>query len=694
MKPADLLVEIGTEELPPKALRGLMDAFANHLGAVIDDARLAHGPIHAYASPRRLAVLVENLEHAQEDREVQHKGPPVSVALDESGEPTPAGSKFALKWAVDFSEVGRSKTDKGEWLAYSSVEKGQPAADLLPALIDKSLAALPIPRRMRWGEGSAEFVRPVHWVVLLHGKQVIAGVVMGIETGRQSQGHRFLTSGPITITQPADYLDSLEKKGHVIADFERRRELVRAGVEAAAHKAGGTVIDGEALYDEVASLVEWPVPLLGRFDEDFLLLPREVVISTLTSHQRYFAVANPAGDLLPLFIFVANLESREPDKVRDGNERVIRPRLADAAFFWDSDRRKALAIRQEALREVVYQEGLGSLYDKCARIASIVTWIAAQCGVDATSVERAAMLCKSDLLTGMVGEFPDLQGVMGRYYAASDGERQSVADAIGEHYRPRHARDDPPATPDGRMLAVADKVDSLAGLFVIGKKPSGKRDPFGLRRAALAIVRIVIECGLDIDLKALIAVAVAAQPPGKTDARELGDELYTFITDRLRRYFLDRDDSLATETFDAVLIRRPSSLVDFEHRLQAVQGFLELDAAVSLAAANKRIANILRQAGEAGGRDVKKKLLAEPAEVALHEALGKAGKAVQPLLEARRYTDVLRTLAGLREPVDKFFDDVLIMADDEAIKKNRLALLGELRALFLNVADISRLSAG
>ena len=696
MKPADLLVEIGTEELPPEALRGLMDAFADHLGAAIDDAWLAHGPVHAYASPRRLAVLVENLARVQQDREVQLKGPPVSVALDEGGKPTAAGLKFALKCAVDFPAIGRIKTDKGEWLAYSSIEKGRAAADLLPALIERALAALPMPRRMRWGAGSAEFVRPVRWIVLLHGKDIVAGEVMGIATGRHSQGHRFLTSGPVVIRQPADYLGSLEKKGHVIADFERRRELVLAGVEAAAREAGGVVVDGESLYDEVASLVEWPVPMLGRFDEAFLQLPREVVISTLTRHQRYFPVAGKTGDLLPMFIAVANLESLEPEKVRAGNERVIGARLADAAFFWDGDRRKSLAGRVEALREVVYQQGLGSLYDKCERIGSIVTWIAAQHGADATNARRAAMLCKCDLLTGLVGEFPDLQGVMGRYYAGLDGEPPPVAEAIGEHYRPRHAGDDLPATPDGRMLALADKVDSLAGIFVIGKKPSGNRDPFGLRRAALAIIRIIIECDLDVDLEALLANAVAAQPPGKSDARELCDGLYTFITERLRRYLLDRDDGLATETFDAVLIRRPSSLVDFDRRLQAVQAFLDLDEAASLTAANKRIANMLRQAGKAGqadGIDVRKKLLLEPAEVALHEALGKAGRTVRPLLKARRYTDVLRTLAGLKDPVDKFFDDVLVMADDEDIRKNRLALLGKLRALFLDVADISRLSA-
>ena len=692
MKPADLLVEIGTEELPPKALRGLMDAFAANLGSEIDEARLEHGELHAYASPRRLAVIIEALAAGQEDRRLSQKGPPVSVAYDDDGKPLPPATAFAKKCGVDVAELGRVETEKGAWLVAETVEKGRTTAELLPALIEKSLADLPIPRRMRWGDGEAEFVRPVHWIMLLHGADVIEGSVMGIPCGNTTMGHRFHSNGPIRISKPSAYLQTLEEKGHVIADFEVRRNLVQDGVERMAKQAKGHIVDGDSLYDEVAALVEWPVPVLGNFDEAFLELPREVVISTLTGHQRYFPIADDNDALLPCFVTVANLESREPDKVRDGNERVIRPRLADAAFFWDSDRRKALSTRREALRDVVYQRGLGSLYDKSSRTAEIAASVAASLGMESSAVERAAGLCKCDLLTGMVGEFPDLQGTMGRYYAISDGESDIVATAIGEHYQPRFAGDALPETDEGRVLAIADKLDTLAGIFTIGKKPSGNRDPFGLRRAALGVIRLSIECRLDLDLKALIANSLELQPAGKEDPQELAESLYTFITDRLRRYFLDRDADLDTETFDAVMARQPASLVDFELRLQAVQAFLDLDEAQSLASANKRIANILRQAGATETTDISKTLLEEDAERALYDALVSAEVTVRPLLEKRDYTRALRELAALREPVDRFFDDVMVMADDDDVRTNRLALLGGLRALFLDVADISRLS--
>jgi glycyl-tRNA synthetase beta chain len=692
MKPADLLVEIGTEELPPKALRGLMDAFAANLVGAIDEARLEHGDTHAYASPRRLAVIVDKLAVSQEDRRLSQKGPPVSVAYDDDGNPQPPAIAFAKKCGVDIAELGRIETDKGEWLAAETVEKGKLAAELLPELIEKALAELPIPRRMRWGDGDAEFVRPVHWVVLLHGTSVVDGTVMGITCGNATMGHRFHSKGPITISAPSAYLETLEQEGRVIADFSTRRELVRKGAEACAKEANGHVVDGEALYDEVAALVEWPVPVLGSFDEAFLDLPREVVVSTLTGHQRYFPIADDSGALLPSFVTLANLESKAPDKVRDGNERVIRPRLADAAFFWDNDRRKALSTRREALRDVVYQRGLGSLYDKSARTAEIAGWVAERLGMDSSQVERAAALCKCDLLTGMVGEFPDLQGTMGRYYAISDGETEVVATAIGEHYQPRFAGDALPETDEGRVLAIADKLDTLAGIFTIGKKPSGNRDPFGLRRAALGVIRLSIECRLDLDLRALIARSLELQPAGKEDPQALADSLYTFITDRLRRYFLDRDPDLDVETFDAVMARQPASLVDFELRLQAVQAFLQLDEAQSLASANKRIANILRQAEVTETSDIDEKLLEEGAERALYAGLVSAEGTVRPLLDERDYTRALRGLAALREPVDRFFDDVMVMADDASVRSNRLALLAGLRALFLDVADISRLS--
>jgi len=693
-KAEDFLVEIGTEELPPKALRSLMVAFGEKLVAGIDDVRLSHGETKAFASPRRLAVLVTDLAARQQDRKVEQKGPPVKIAFDDDGKPTPAATAFARKCGVDVAELGRNKTDKGEWLAFESVEKGKAVADLLPGLIENALGALPIPRRMRWGAGDAEFVRPVHWIILLHGKTTIAASVMGIDAGNQTRGHRFHSSGPITINSPGTYLDTLEKEGYVIADFERRREMVRTGVDSAAHDAGGHVVDGESLYDEVASLVEWPVPVLGGFDEKFLELPREAVISTLTGHQRYFPVADEDGRLLSKFITVANLESKDPDQVRDGNERVIRPRLADAAFFWDSDRRKSLASRADNLREVVYQQGLGSLFDKSQRVAEIAKWFALALERESEAVERAAAIAKCDLLTGMVGEFPELQGTMGGYYAAADGESEAVAAAIGEQYRPRFAGDAIPGSRDGQLLAAADKLDTLAGVFSLGKKPSGNRDPFGLRRAALGIVRILIEGGLDIDLKALISVAVDAQPQGKLENDEVAADVYGFLTDRLRRYFLDRDAGLKTETFDAVMVRQPSSLLDFDRRLAAVQTFARLEQAASLAAANKRIANILRKAGDPSGLSVEKKLLQDDAELALFSALESAQEKVKPLFAVRSYAEALNELADLRDPVDRFFDDVMVMADDEGIRNNRLALLGELRSLFLDVADISRLSIG
>lgn len=690
-KTADFLVEIGTEELPPKALRSLMTAFADALTTLVDDARLEHGNVHGYASPRRLAVLIEQLGRGQADRKTSQKGPPVAIAFDDDGKLTTAGEAFARKCGVDASGLSRTSTDKGEWLSCDVTEAGQSTTDLMPDLVEKALAALPIPRRMRWGAGDAEFVRPVHWVVLLHGSKAIKTTVLGIASGNKSQGHRFHSAGPIAIKSPADYLQALED-GHVIADFDRRRALVRDGVEAAAKKAGGNVVEGEALYDEVTALVEWPVPITGSFDDDYLSLPREVVLSTLTSHQRYFAISDKGGDLLPRFITIANLDSTDPEQVQRGNERVIRPRLADAAFFWDADRRTPLAARQESLREVVYQRGLGSLFDKAARTAKLAAEIAAALGIDSASVQRAATLAKCDLVTGMVGEFPELQGIMGRYYALSDGEPPAIAEAIAEHYLPRFSGDALPASVDGQLLAVADKIDTLAGVFAIGKKPSGNRDPFGLRRAALGVIRILIECDLDLDLKALLNSAIEAQPKAADDGAGLAAELYTFISERLRRYFLDHDPGLATETFDAVLARNPASLVDFARRLAAVQAFITLEPAASLAAANKRIANILKKAEGQGGDAVKEKLLTDPAEVALAKALESARAKVAPMLEAREYANVLTALAELRDPVDHFFDGVMVMADDTATRNNRLSLLRELRALFLDVADISRLS--
>lgn len=691
---ADLLVEIGTEELPPKALDALMTTFGASLAAACDSARLDHGDVHAYASPRRLAVLVEDLAMSQADRRVTQKGPPVSVAFDDDGNPKPAATAFAEKCGVGVDELDRQKTDKGEWLCYEVVEKGEPAALLLPGLVEEALGTLPIPRRMRWGEGDIEFVRPVHWIVLLHGDAVVDGEILGLAAGRETRGHRFHADGPIEIRRPADYLSTLEETGYVVADARKRKAMIEEGVRKLAAEAGGEIVEGERLYDEVTALVEWPVPLIGRFDEAFLELPREVVVSTLTGHQRYFPVADADGALLPAFITVANLESREPERVRDGNERVIRPRLADAAFFWRQDRQTPLAARIDALADVVYQQGLGSLRDKAERTAALAVSLADDLDTGGDDVERAARLAKCDLVTGMVGEFPELQGTMGRYYAAADGESEAVSRAIGEQYLPRHAGDDLPETGAGRILAIADRLDTLAGIFTLGKRPSGNRDPFGLRRAALGIVRILVECELDVDLKKLVEQAATLQPDGEAAAAGVADEVFAFINDRLRRYFLDRDAGLATETFDAVLARAPVSPVDFGNRLAAVQAFLGHDAAESLAAANKRIANILRKADIDRPGEPRPELFEEDAEQALHHALTETAKNVRPMIAARAYTEALEALAELRAPVDRYFDEVMVMTDDDKVRNNRLALLGELRALFLGVADISRLGIG
>lgn len=691
-KARDFLVEVGTEELPPKALRSLMNAFADGVNSGLDSARLTHGDVDGYASPRRLAVIVRDLASGQEDRDVVQKGPPVSIAFDDKGEPTKAALAFAKKCGVGADELGRDKTDAGEWLSHKATEKGQATAELIPGIVNAALDALPIPRRMRWGAHDDEFVRPVHWLVMLHGKDVVPGSVLGIESGRQSHGHRFHASSEITIDSPADYLRVLEQNGYVIADFVSRRKKILAQVIGEAERAGGRAVGDEALFDEVTALTEWPVPVTGSFDKEFLALPKEVIVATLTSHQRYFPVMDKNGGLLPVFVTVANLESKEPDRVRDGNERVIQPRLADARFFWETDQQSALEDRQDSLQRIVYQKGLGTLYDKSMRVSALVSLLADKLDVDKAAAVRAAVLAKCDLVSGMVGEFPELQGIMGAYYARGSREPDAVARAIGEQYLPRFAGDDLPASAEGQLLAVADKLDTLAGIFVLGKKPTGNRDPFGLRRAALGVIRILIEKNLDIDLQAAVKAAVVQQPASGDDHGATADALYDFVLDRLKRYFLDVEQGFSADMFEAVRSRHPTSLLDFQERLLAVSQFLELEPAISLAAANKRTANILRQADYDDDGKLDSALLKDDAERVLYDAMQSAQKDVVPLIGRRAYADALRRLADLRTPVDAFFDDVMVMTDEAALRNNRLALLAELRALFLNVADISRLS--
>ncbi len=690
---ADFLVEIGTEELPPKSLRDLSAAFAGNLVSELDRQHLGHGDVSTFASPRRLAVLVRGLARAQAARETELRGPPVAVAFDKSGEPTAAARAFANKCGVPLAEVGRTKTAKGEWLSCRLREAGQGAAELIPAIVQQSLDKLPVQRRMRWSDHDFEFVRPVHWVLMLHGNLRLTAQVAGVTSGGITYGHRFLAPAAIEVRAPGDYAELLESKGFVLADFALRRQRIEDGVRQAAAEVGGTAVGDDALFDEVTALTEWPVALTGTFDEVYLELPEEVIIATLTGHQRYFPVADAAGKLLNRFVVVANLASRDPDKVRDGNERVIRPRLADAAFFWQQDQRISLDERQSALTDVIYQQGLGSLDDRSQRIASLAMHLAEYLSCASPAVERAARLAKCDLLTGMVGEFPELQGTMGRYYAEAAGEASEVATAIGEQYLPRFAGDVLPASRLGQLLSIADRLDNLAGAFALGRKPSGNRDPFGLRRAALGIVRIAIEKDLDLDLPALIDAALDLQPVKTTDAKDVANELYDFVVERMRTWSADRLN-LTPELFESVRVRLPSSLLDFDQRLRAVAAFVELEPAATLAAANKRIANILRQADYDGGAAIDATLLSEPAEKALHTALQAADRDIRPLLQRRDYTAALARLAGLRDAVDRFFDAVMVMTDDDDLRRNRLALLSEMRELFLEVADISRLSIG
>jgi glycyl-tRNA synthetase beta chain len=726
----DFLVEIGTEELPPKALRTLERAFAGDMASGLAKAGLEHAELRSFASPRRLAVFVRRLAAHQPDQKIERRGPPVNTAFDAEGLPTRAAQAFAASCKASVEELQRREEAKGSFLYYVGVKPGAPAVELLPSLVQSALDALPIPRRMRWGAGEAQFVRPVHWITMLYGKEVVAATLLDTPAGALTRGHRFHAPKPLRVTSPSAYERALRDRGYVVADFEARRSLVRERVAAIAEGLGGRALMSDALLDEVTALVEWPVPLAGRFEERFLSLPREVLISTLEDHQRYFPVEGADGRLLPCFIAVANIESREPAKVVEGNERVVRPRLADAAFFWEQDRKTPLAARVDGLARVTFQAKLGSLGDKARRVSALAAEIAqarrhsfsASSASLVAAAQRAAELCKCDLLTAMVGEFPELQGIMGAYYALADGEEREVATAIREHYQPRGAGDDLPTTETGTTLALADKLDTLAGIFAIGEKPSGTKDPFGLRRAAIGVIRIAIEKRLDMDLAQLLALAVAlaAADIGKSAAaagkaapavatEKVAAEVYDYVLERLRAYYLEaaaavgvgsapsQGESVApalaitTEMFDSVLATRPVSPLDFDARLRALRTFLALPEAASLTAANKRVANILRKAGESAPAAIDAEALQAPAERQLFEALRERRDSVSAATMRRDYTSSLTLLAQLRPAVDAFFDQVMVMDENPKLRANRLALLAQMRELFAGVADLSRL---
>lgn len=689
MATQDFLVEIGTEELPPKALKKLSLAFSQGVLNGLKEAGLQHGESKSFASPRRLALSIKGLDTEQAEKSVEKRGPSKKAAFDDAGQPTRALLGFTGSLGIEPSQLEEMETPKGTWLIYRSVEPGKATKDLLSNIVAQSLAQLPIPKRMRWGAQRVEFVRPVQWVVLLFGNEVVETEILGIPAGRTTRGHRFHSEGELNITDSNAYEQLLLEQGRVIADYEARKDKIRAAVTQAGIEAGGQAVIDEDLLDEVTALNEWPVPLTGRFDEDFLKVPAEALVSSMKEHQKYFHVVDKNGKLLPNFITLSNIESKDPAQVIQGNERVIRPRLADAAFFFETDQKTTLEAKREPLKNIVFQAKLGTIYDKTERVAQLASKIAAAIGSDPNMAKRAGELAKSDLVSEMVLEFTDLQGIMGTHYARHDGEAEDVALALDEQYMPKYAGGPLPSTLTGCAVSIAEKLDSLVGLFGINQPPTGTKDPFALRRASLGILRIMVEKQLDLDLKELITWAKEAHQ--NLENAQLETQLLDYLLDRFRAWY--EDEGISAEIFLAVNARRPTRPLDFDRRIKAVASFYELDAAKALSAANKRVSNILAKAeANSLSEKVDSSLLQEDAERALASALESQSAKVIPLFEAGDYNQALDSLAGLQETVDQFFDKVMVMTDDEAVRQNRLSLLSQLRGLFLRVADVSLLS--
>ncbi len=683
MSALDFLVELGTEELPPKALAKLAEAFCAGIEKGLKDAGLDFAKAQAYAAPRRLAVLVDQLATQQPDRSINLDGPPLQAAFDAEGEPTQAALGFARKCGVDLAEIDRS----GPKLKFSRTIEGQPAAQLLPGIVEASLNDLPIPKRMRWAARKEEFVRPTQWLVMLFGEQVIDCEILAQRAGRESRGHRFHSPGQVHISKPSSYLEDL-RGAHVIADFAERRELIAKRVEQLAGEQNGTAIVPPALLDEVTALVEWPVPLVCSFEERFLEVPQEALITTMQDNQKYFCLLDANGKLLPRFITVANIESKDPAQIVAGNEKVVRPRLTDAEFFFKQDKKQKLDSFNDRLKNVVFQAQLGTVYDKAERVSRLAGLIAERTGGDKQRAVRAGLLCKCDLATEMVGEFPEMQGIAGYYYALNDGEPEDVALALNEQYMPRGAGGELPSTLTGAAVAVADKLDTLVGIFGIGMLPTGSKDPYALRRAALGVLRILIEKQLDLDLVEAVNFAIG-QFGTQVKSAGLADQVLEFIFDRLRARY--EDEGVDVAAYLSVRAVQPGSALDFDQRVQAVQAFRTLPEAEALAAANKRVSNLLAKFEAKLPEAVEPRWFDNATEFSLYSAIQQAEQAVQPLAAARQYREALERLAHLRGPVDAFFEAVLVNAEDASVRANRYALLARLRGLFLGVADISAL---
>lgn len=684
----NLLFELGSEELPPKTLLKLSNALLNGIIQGLNAAELTFTGSKAYATPRRLAVFIENLSTAQPDKTVEKRGPALQAAFAPDGTPSKAAQGFAVSCGTTFDQLERLKTDKGEWLSFTQSVKGQATENLIPDIIRQSIAGLPIAKRMRWGSFTTEFVRPVHWAVLLYGNKVIDTEILGLKTAAATQGHRFHAPQKITLTKPEDYVDALYQQGHVIADFEQRKTIIRDAAQKAAAAVNGIAHIEDDLLEEIAALNEWPVPITGTFDPRFLELPPEVLITTMQTNQKYFPVKNAEGGLLANFITFSNIESSNPKSIQQGNERVVTPRLSDAEFFWNQDRKKNLEDRVESLSSVIFQESLGTVYDKTIRVKNLAKFIAGHLGADVELSERAALLAKTDLMTEMVGEFGNLQGIMGRYYALAEHEPKEVALALEEQYFPKQSGSPTASSTTGQILAIAEKIDTLVGIFSVGLIPTGDKDPYALRRAALGILRTIIENKLNINIVELAEFA-SVQIKTVSGQPATSDRVVDFIFDRLKGYCLDQ--GYTADEFDAVITVTPAEPLDFMQRLQAVKAFRQLPEAESLAAANKRIRNILKKSESQPAAGVG--TLIEPQEKQLLQAALQSAEDIKPLLAQRNYQATLNRLADLRNDVDAFFDHVMVMTDDLDLRANRLALLNLLSEQFLTCADISRLQS-
>ncbi len=693
----NLLFELGSEELPPKTLLKLSNALLDGIVQGLNAAELGFTASKAYATPRRLAVFIENLASSQPDKTVEKRGPAIQAAFAPDGSPSKAALGFASSCGTTFEQLERLKTDKGEWLSYTQAVKGQNTEELIADIIRASIANLPIAKRMRWGSFTTEFVRPVHWAVLLYGDSVIETEILGLHTGRETQGHRFHAPQKISIDKPENYAELLYTQGKVIADIEQRKTIIRDAAQHAAAAVSGYAHIEDDLLEEIAALNEYPVPITGGFDTRFLALPAEVLITTMQTNQKYFPVKNTNGDLLAHFITFSNIESTRPESIQQGNERVVTPRLSDAEFFWKQDRKHTLADRVASLSTIVFQEKLGTVAEKSQRVMKLAEFIAERLNADVALAKRAALLAKTDLMTSMVGEFGNLQGIMGRYYALVENEPSEVAWALEEQYFPKQSGSLTASSATGQILAIAEKIDTLTGIFSAGLIPTGDKDPYALRRAALGILRTVIENNLSLNISELIdfscqqtecavGVIFTYEKAGRLKTAILVED---FVFDRLKGYCLDKGYS--ADEFDAVMTVKPADPLDFMQRLAAVKAFRQLPEAESLAAANKRIRNILKKSESPAATTIG--TLVETAELQLLNSANQAAVAIAPLLAQHDYTATLTRLAALRHDVDAFFDSVMVMCDDLPLRANRLALLNMLSEQFLTCADISKLQS-